>query len=429
MGGIVTLQELEVIGLLTAIAALWDQLMHLLRWPRRLLVIERELTDPAARLLTAYLFAHARRWQLVGGWFQLEHPYVRSLDSAAAVFAESVHHAGQWFWLGRRPIWYTFVQGVQGEASPLRRMYHLRWSLDWDHLLILAAAWEHDQLQERGGIRYHVVHHGERPDADRARTAPIATPDSGDEFELKNVHRGLRLIGRDRSDIGAPPPMSIEVMSLNPGQLGLVADVDRFVRSRRWCEESTVPWRRGWLLKGSPGTGKTSIVRGLAVDHDLPIHVFDLGAMDNASLRWAWNELRRDTPAIALIEDIDGVYGVVGEDGEIDTRALAADGPTFDALLQCIGGIQTCDGVLLFVTTNRPERVDAALRRGGRIDSEVEFLGMDHAGRLKMARRILGSSVEAEYAASDPELVELSPANFQERLYRRALAARFGETA
>lgn len=111
--------------------------------------------------------------------------------------------------------------------------------------------------------------------------------------------------------------------------------------------------------------------------------------------------------------------------------ALVSDGPTFDALLQCVGGISVLDGVRPFVTTNRPERVDRALRRGGRLDMEVEFSQMDRAGQLKMATRILGDVAAAEVAIDDHSLTHddgwpLSPADFQERLCRKALAEHFG---
>lgn len=420
-----TIHELEVIGLVTAIAALWDQLARLLRWPLRLLIVQRELEETAARLLMAYLHANARRFKFAGGLFRLDHVYVRPLECVAGVFAESLWQAGQCFWLRRRPIWYTYAFS---EGMAAREIYYLRGTVNWDQLLIAAAAWQHQLMQERGGSRYHVVHHGQRPE-EKSNQPPTATVCTGDEFELTNRHRGARVIGWERSDLGDPSPISLEIMSLTAEQRGLVADVDRFIRSRRRCEQATIPWRRGWLLKGRPGTGKTSIVRALAVEHDLPIHTFDLGAMDNTSLHWAWNALKHDAPAIGLIEDIDGVYGVEREDGTVDTRALVAEGPTFDCLLQCIGGISTCDGVMLFISSNRPDRVDVALRRGGRIDQEVEFLGMDLEGRRKMARRILGDDGEAAHAAEDPDLSQLSPADFQERLFRRALAEWFGDAA
>lgn len=421
-----TIHEFELFTAIAAIIALWGQLSWLLAWPLRLLTVERELDDTAARLVTGYLLATARRVKFSGGFFRLENHYVRPLDGPAAVFCEDVHQAGQMFW-HRGPVWYRYAHVSDGPH--VRFLYYIRWSRNWDAFLIAAAEWAHQCMHERGGMRYRIVHHGVLPSSDGSNPRPSAPTSKTSDFEIANAPQGLRVIGWDRSDIGPPPPLSLTSLSLNDDQRSLSADVDRFMRSRRWCETSTIPWRRGWLLKGAPGTGKTSFVRAVAVEHDLPVHAFDLGSMDNASLRFAWETLLSDTPAIALIEDIDGVYGVVHDDGTVDTRALVADGPTFDCLLQCIGGISVCNGVLLFVTSNRPERVDSALRRGGRIDSEVEFTGMDNAGRFKMALRILGDESAAELAASDAQLAALSPANFQEQLFRRALAERFADPA
>jgi chaperone BCS1 len=121
------------------------------------------------------------------------------------------------------------------------------------------------------------------------------------------------------------------------------------------------------------------------------------------------------------------VYGIELQDGVWDGRALRGSGPTFDALLQCVGGIATCDGVLLFVTTNHPDRIDRALKRGGRLDVAVEFLTPDIEGRRKIARRILGDGSDVDAVLS--AMPEASAADLQERLSELALQQRFGDAA
>lgn len=417
-----TIAQFEIIALLTALAALWEQFLALARWPRRLLVVKRECCSDAAGALTAYLTAHARRRHQDGARYTADRYYVRELGRTSLVVSESLRSASQTFWLRGRPIWYAFTDSDTNHPTAYA-FFFLRWSLDWERLLIASEAWC-DEEALRLGRRHTITTHGGQKFA--ASEGSLAAPSGSDRAEY-DPHEGKRPLRWAVESLGRGTRQRIEDLALCPQGTTLAEDVGRFIRGRDWYEDRGVPWRRGWHLHGKPGTGKTSLVRALAVEHDLPVHEFDLGSMDNEDLRRAWNAMQLDAPCVALIEDVDGVYGTQNDAGEWDCRALRREGPTFDALLRCIGGITIADGVLLFVTTNHPERVDPALRRGGRLDVEVGLTGLDDAGREQIAQRILQDETAARAAAVDPTMQGLSPADFQEALCRRALAERFAE--
>lgn len=432
-----TIREFELVGVLTMIAALWNQLVALTAWPRKLLVIGREVDHDAAGSIASYLGAVARYRPGDMAFYRADRVHVKPLGRPCLVFSEGLIFGPKVFWLRGRPVWMRHSKG-EGGNGPSSYVYSLRWTFNWENFLRDVATWadEREHPKTASIHRFTVTVHGgesasmgdrheRRPPLGSVAVAPSAP---GVADDLGRIQGGYRLLHWSVDDLTPATPVSIETMSLRPEIEALVSDVDHFVASREWYEEHGIYWRRGWMLHGKPGTGKTSIVRGMAIKHDLPVHVFDLGSMDNYTLRSSWQAMLSDAPCVALIEDIDGVYH--GRDYRKNEKGQQiGEGPTFDCLLNCIGGISACDGVLLFVTTNLPDMVDPALRRGGRVDMEVEFVGMDHAGRVKMARRILDDQIEADRIALDPAYTSMSPADLQERLCRIAVARRFGDAA
>jgi chaperone BCS1 len=147
----------------------------------------------------------------------------------------------------------------------------------------------------------------------------------------------------------------------------LLDDVQNFLNSRSWYDQRGIPYRRGYLLEGPPGTGKTSLVTAIATAVELNVCVLSLSStsMSDDVLR----RLMGDMPfgSILLLEDIDALF-----DGR-DAAQGTARGITFSGLLNAIDGIATKDGRILFMTSNRPEKLDSALIRPGRVDRRYKL--------------------------------------------------------
>jgi predicted ATPase len=157
----------------------------------------------------------------------------------------------------------------------------------------------------------------------------------------------------------------------------LIADLRDFYRSSSWYAERGVPFRRGYLLHGPPGTGKTTLVLALAGELGLSVAVLTLSSrlMSDESLRALVDALPLAT--ILLIEDVDCVFR--------DKRATTQEtGVTLSGLLNALDGVSSRDGRVLFLTTNHLERLDPALIRPGRVDRRVElaYATPDQARRL-----------------------------------------------
>ncbi|KAI8145593.1 P-loop containing nucleoside triphosphate hydrolase protein [Fennellomyces sp. T-0311] len=148
----------------------------------------------------------------------------------------------------------------------------------------------------------------------------------------------------------------------------LVVDAQEFLGSEQWYSDRGIPYRRGYLLYGTPGSGKTSFVYSLAGELGLNIYVVNLS---NKSLTDdTLGELVTETPSrcILLIEDVDAAF-VQRTKGEGSTT----NSITFSGLLNAIDGVAAQEGRILCMTTNHIEKLDAALIRPGRIDVRVHF--------------------------------------------------------
>ncbi|WP_179381500.1 AAA family ATPase [Jannaschia marina] len=170
----------------------------------------------------------------------------------------------------------------------------------------------------------------------------------------------------------------LDTVVTTDGRVDEVArDMRRFYRSRDWYAERGVPWRRGYLLHGPPGTGKSSLIRALASELDLDIATLDLGraTLTDDALQEAMGTAPRG--ALIAMEDIDAVF-TARQGGE------RRSGVSFSGLLNAIDGVGAQEGRALVMTTNHPERLDPALIRPGRADVHVELglVGGPTAGRL-----------------------------------------------
>jgi ATP-dependent 26S proteasome regulatory subunit len=160
----------------------------------------------------------------------------------------------------------------------------------------------------------------------------------------------------------------------------LERNVIRFVGQRRQLRELGLSTRKGVLLYGPPGVGKTHTIHYLA--GALPGMTTLLVPAQQVGLLKEYMELARLLqPSMVVIEDVD----LVGME-----RPRAGSGweqVVLHQLLDEMDGLREEAEVLFVLTTNRPDVLEAALAaRPGRIDQAIEFPLPDRAGREKLIR-------------------------------------------
>lgn len=163
-----------------------------------------------------------------------------------------------------------------------------------------------------------------------------------------------------------------ESVILPEGMLdGLVADAKEFIASKKWYHSLGIPYRRGYLFHGIPGSGKTSTVVAIAGTLGLDVYILNIG--DRMVSDSDLTSLMGQVPAgaVVLLEDIDAIFASREPGDEGDTKEKT--GITFSGILNAIDGVAATEGRLLFMTTNHTAKLDPALIRPGRADVDMEF--------------------------------------------------------
>ncbi|SPQ98612.1 Mitochondrial chaperone BCS1 [Plasmodiophora brassicae] len=161
----------------------------------------------------------------------------------------------------------------------------------------------------------------------------------------------------------------------------IVGDVEEWRQSASWYYERGIPYRRGYLLHGPPGGGKTSFIFALAGYLNYDICILSVSDRDMTDDRLALALSNVPQRCIVLLEDIDAAF--VKRSAAHDSRSLV----TFSGLLNTLDGVSSSEERLIFMTTNFIERLDPALMRPGRVDF-VQLIG---SGTKAQARRLFAT--------------------------------------
>lgn len=154
----------------------------------------------------------------------------------------------------------------------------------------------------------------------------------------------------------------------------LVADVRDFLRASQWYGDRGIPYRRGYLLYGPPGCGKSSFITALAGELNFGICVLNLSERGLTDDRL--NHLLAVAPqnSIILLEDIDAAFASREDTPRVAAAYEGLNRLTFSGLLNCLDGVASTEARIVFMTTNHLERLDPALVRPGRVDLK-EYIG------------------------------------------------------
>ncbi len=139
-------------------------------------------------------------------------------------------------------------------------------------------------------------------------------------------------------------------------------DFRQFLAARQEYTDLGLSWRRGALLVGPPGNGKTHCVRALVKELAVPsLYVQSLQheyLQSEQLLQTVFERARELRPCVLILEDLDSL---------VDERNQSF-------FLNQLDGFEKNDGLIVLATTNHPERIDSAIiDRPSRFDRKYHF--------------------------------------------------------
>ncbi|VDN12427.1 unnamed protein product [Dibothriocephalus latus] len=152
------------------------------------------------------------------------------------------------------------------------------------------------------------------------------------------------------------------------------SDVKEFIESQAWYTERGIPYRRGYLLYGPPGCGKSSFITALAGHLEYSICVLNLSEVGMSADRLDHLLTHAPLQSIILLEDIDAALPSRAQSGEASKTCMLS-------LTDCAFPLSLPQ---LNVDSNVTRHLDARIPAVKEWDAMVlHFLGLDHIGHIE----------------------------------------------
>ncbi|QCD92545.1 AAA-ATPase ASD, mitochondrial-like [Vigna unguiculata] len=247
------------------------------------------------------------------------------------------------------------------------------------------------------------------------------------------------------SHVNFEHPSRFETLAMDPKKKEeILSDLERFKNGEKYYAKVGKAWKRGYLLHGPPGTGKSSMIAAMANYMNYDVYDLELTAVkENTELRKLLIET--SSKSIIVIEDIDCSLDLTGQrkkkkkEKEEDDEGEKKKNPvkkaeeeekkeskvTLSGLLNFIDGIwSACGGERIIIfTTNFVEKLDPALIRRGRMDKHIEMSYCGYEAFKVLAKNYLEVDSHTLFPTIEKLMGEtnISPADVAENLMPKSV--------
>jgi chaperone BCS1 len=197
----------------------------------------------------------------------------------------------------------------------------------------------------------------------------------------------------------------------------LIAKIKWWKDNRQWYLDRGLPHKLVIALNGPPGTGKTSLIKGLASLFERKLCLFTLPGQNQKSLQSAFSSIPEDS--IVLLEDFDSCRALQRRENVEDVRASdkrerrkedgsvkdrKADTPrlvieemlTLSDILNAFDGVVALDSTIVFLTSNDLSNIDPAFMRPGRVDHQIYVGPLEHENIVEYVRLMFPAAIIPE---------------------------------
>ncbi|SDR08666.1 CDC48 family AAA ATPase [Natronobacterium texcoconense] len=231
------------------------------------------------------------------------------------------------------------------------------------------------------------------------------------EGDLKDALKGIQP--------SAMREVFVEVPDVTWDDVGGLGDTkERLRETIQWpldypgvFEQMDMEAAKGVLMYGPPGTGKTLLAKAVANEAESnfisikgPELLNKYVGESEKGVREVFEKARSNAPTVIFFDEIDSIAGERGRgqtDSGVGERVVSQ-------LLTELDGLEELEDVVVIATTNRPDLIDSALLRPGRLDRHVHVPVPDEDGRKKIFEvhtrdKPLAEAVDLDWLASETE--------------------------
>ena len=230
-------------------------------------------------------------------------------------------------------------------------------------------------------------------------------------------NKSFELLFNEEGKISDDPPVFIDLSGTetpifsHETEAAIQANILTPIQHSQRCRDMRIPLKRGVLLEGPYGTGKTLVSRQAgqeAVKHGWTHIVIREPKNLAPTLEFA----RKFQPCVVFVEDIDREM-----EGEDRTSKI-------DAILNTLDGVDSKNSeVMVVFTSNHAERINRAMLRPGRLDAVISVQNPDASAAMRLAKVYGGQLIDpnADYLEAGEALQGQSPAVIRETVERAKL--------